>query len=137
MAHQIWWQVKFFFSLICLNSFIFNHIPKPKSDFPTGTPTAFVSVHFGAKLMVRISILQSSSQTVTLRVEGEVRGRWVAELDRACEESLSQDVRLILDLAGVSFIDVDGIDLFRALRERHVVLANPSSFIDEQLGGSQ
>jgi anti-anti-sigma regulatory factor len=87
--------------------------------------------------MLRISILQSSSQTVTLRVEGEVRGRWVAELGRACEESLSQEVRLILDLAGVSFIDLDGIDLFRALRERHVVLANPSSFIDEQLGGSK
>ena len=85
--------------------------------------------------MLRISILQSSSHTVTLRVEGEVRGRWVAELDRACEESLSQDVRVVLDLAGVSFIDVDGIDLFQALRERHVVFANPSSFIAEQLGG--
>ena len=50
--------------------------------------------------MLRVSVVQSSSQTVTLRVEGEVKGRWVAELRRACEESLSRDVRLILDLAG-------------------------------------
>jgi hypothetical protein len=87
--------------------------------------------------MLRVSIVQSSIRSVTLLVEGEVRGRWVAELGRACEESMSREVRLIVDLAGVSFIDKDGIDLFRALRERHVVLANPSSFIAEQLGGSQ
>jgi hypothetical protein len=87
--------------------------------------------------MLRISVLQSSDHTVTLRVEGEVKGRWVAELGRACEEPLSRDARLILDLAGVSFIDVDGIDLCRVLRERDVVFANPSSFIAEQLGGSK
>ena len=87
--------------------------------------------------MLRISIAESSRHTVKLLVEGEVRGLWVAELGRACEEWLSPEVRLTLDLAGVSFIDEHGIDLFRALRERHVVLANPSSFIAEQLGGSQ
>jgi ABC-type transporter Mla MlaB component len=86
--------------------------------------------------MLRISIFQSSSQAVTLQIEGELKGRWVAELGRACEESLSRDARLIVDLAGVSFIDTDGIDLCRALRERSVVFANPSSFIAEQLGGS-
>ena len=87
--------------------------------------------------MLRLSIIQESEHAVTFRVEGEVNGRWVAELRRACEEALSRDVRLTLDLAGVSFIDVDGIDLFRILRERHVVLVNPSSFIAEQLGSSQ
>jgi anti-anti-sigma regulatory factor len=86
--------------------------------------------------MLRISILQSSSQAVTLLVEGEVRGRWVAELGRACEESLTGDVHLILDLTGVSFIDANGIDLFRTLKERDVGFANPSSFIADQLGGS-
>jgi len=86
--------------------------------------------------MLRISAVESPNQTVTLRVEGEVRGRWVAELGRACDESLSRDVRLILDLAGVSFIDAAGIDLVRALKERQVVLINPSSFIAEQIGGS-
>src|SRR5580700_8999241 len=86
--------------------------------------------------MMRISVVQSSSQTVTLRVEGEVKGRWVAELGRACEEALSRDIRLDLDLAGVSFVDIDGINLFRVLMDRQVVFTNPCPFIAEQLGFS-
>jgi ABC-type transporter Mla MlaB component len=86
--------------------------------------------------MMRISVIQSSSQTITLRVEGEVKGRWVEELRRVCEEFLFRRTHLILDLAGMSLIDVDGIALFRALTDRHVVLTNPSLFIAEQLGSS-
>ena len=84
--------------------------------------------------MMRISVVQSSSQTVTLRVEGEVKGRWVEELRRACEESLSRDIRLILDLVGVSFIDIQGISLLRDLMDRQVVFTNPCPFIAEQIG---
>jgi hypothetical protein len=84
--------------------------------------------------MMRISVVQSSSQTVTLQVEGEVKGLWVVELGRACEESLCRDFQPILDLAGVSFIDIDGIRLFRDLMDRHAVITNPSPFIAEQLG---
>ena len=84
--------------------------------------------------MMRISVVQQSSQTVTLRIEGEVKGRWVGELDRACEEALSLGFRLNLDLADVSFIDIDGLNLFRVLVGRQVVLANPCPFIAEQLG---
>jgi ABC-type transporter Mla MlaB component len=86
--------------------------------------------------MMRISVLESSFQAVTLRVEGEVKGRWVAELGRSCEESLSRNIRLNLDIAGVSFIDSDGISLFRVLMDRQVVLSNPCPFIAEQLGCS-
>lgn len=86
--------------------------------------------------MMRVSVVQSSSQTITLRVEGEVKGRWVEELRRMCEESLSRHTQLILDLAGMTLIDVDGIALFRVLMDRRVVFANPSLFIAEQLGGS-
>lgn len=85
--------------------------------------------------MLRVSVMQELHQVVTLRVEGEVKGRWVAELRRACEDVLSRDVHLILDLAAVSFVDLQGTALFTALRERHVDFANPSSFIAEQLGG--
>ena len=87
--------------------------------------------------MLRVSLIHESDQVVTLRVEGDVKGRWVAELRRACEDVLSRDVRLILDLAAVSFIDLQGTALFAALRGRHVDFANASSFIAEQLGGPQ
>jgi anti-anti-sigma regulatory factor len=86
--------------------------------------------------MLRVTVIQESGQVVRLRVEGDVKGLWVAELRRACEDVLSRDVRLILDLAGVSFVDLQGTALFAALRARHVDFANASSFIAEQLGGS-
>ena len=87
--------------------------------------------------MLRVSVIQESDQVVTLRVEGEVKGRWVAELRRACEDVLSRGLRLVLDLGGVSFVDLQGAALFAALQEHHVGFANPSSFIAEQLGGLQ
>ncbi|MGD0966253.1 MAG: STAS domain-containing protein [Candidatus Acidiferrales bacterium] len=87
--------------------------------------------------MMRISVVQSSSQAITLRVEGEVKGRWVEELRRMCEELLFRRTQLVLDLAGVSLVDVDGIALFQALMGRHVVVTNPSLFIAEQLEGSK
>ena len=62
--------------------------------------------------MMRISVVQSSSQAVTLRLEGEVKGGWVAELRQSCEGALSEGTELVLDLAGVSYIDRDGIALF-------------------------
>ena len=83
--------------------------------------------------MLRISIVESSGHAVTLRVEGEVKGRWVEELGRTCEEPLSRGVQLILDLADVSFIDSDGIALFRILADRRVDFVNPSSFISGQI----
>ena len=87
--------------------------------------------------MLRISEVQSSSKTVMLRVEGEVKGCWVEELRRSCEDVLSLGAQLVLELAGVSFIDADAIALIRALKDRHVVLTNLSPFIAEQLGSSR
>jgi ABC-type transporter Mla MlaB component len=87
--------------------------------------------------MLRISVVQSSSEAVTLRIEGDVRGRWIDELRRSCDEALSRGTPLTLDLAGVSFIDEEGIALFRVLMDRHVALARPSPFISEQLRDPQ
>jgi ABC-type transporter Mla MlaB component len=99
-----------------------------------GTPFA---PSFGAwwkgSQMLRISVVRSSSQAVTLQIEGDVKGRWVEELRRSCEEALSRGTQLTLDLAGVSFIDLEGIALFRALLNRRVALTRLSSFTAEQL----
>ena len=83
--------------------------------------------------MLKIAILETSGQAVTLRVEGRVIGPWVEELRRSCERALDRGGRLTLDLAHVSFIDRDGIALFRDLRDRHVALRNCSPFVAEQL----
>jgi anti-anti-sigma regulatory factor len=83
--------------------------------------------------MMRISVVRSSGQSVTLRVEGEIKGRWVEELRRVSEEFLSRQTGLILDLAGVTLIDEDGIALFEVLKDRDVTFSNPTMFIAEQL----
>jgi len=83
--------------------------------------------------MLRISIVESSRQACTLRVEGQVKGCWVEELRRSCEQALVGSSRLRLDLADVSFADSCGIALLKNLSSRHVSLVNLSPFVGEQL----
>jgi len=79
----------------------------------------------------------TANQPVFLRLEGQVRGPWVEELRRACEHVLGENGhsgnRLVLDLAGVSFIDADGVALIRELTSRLVRVTSCSLFVAEQL----
>jgi anti-anti-sigma regulatory factor len=87
--------------------------------------------------MLRITLVDSSSEAVRLRVEGRVTGDWVEELRRACDmHALYDGIRLSLDLADVSFVDAAGIELFKELRGRCVTLLSPSPFVVEQLKGA-
>lgn len=66
-------------------------------------------------------------------------GPWVEELRRVCFDALRNnpwvDPYLVLDLADVSFLDSDGVALFRELASRGVAFAHGSPFIAEQLRG--
>jgi anti-anti-sigma regulatory factor len=72
-----------------------------------------------------------------LRLEGQVRGPWVGELRRACDQMLGTSEhsgnQLVLDLAEVSFLDADAVALFHEMMARGIVLRNCSMFIAEQL----
>ena len=61
------------------------------------------------------------------------------ELRRVCAETLGNNGHggnyLVLDLAGISFLDADGVALFRELAARRVSFTNSSAFIAEQLKG--
>jgi anti-anti-sigma regulatory factor len=84
--------------------------------------------------MLRVTVVESSSETVRLRVEGRVAAGWVEELRKSCEvHALSDGIRLTLDLADVSFVDSSGIEFLKQLRVRCVTLLNPSPFVAEQL----
>src|ERR1700723_4339654 len=86
---------------------------------------------------MKITVVESSSQGVRLRVEGRLTGRWVEELRRTCDlHALSDGIRLTLDLADVSFVDAAGIELLKQLRIHCVTLLSPSSFVAEQLKGA-
>ena len=84
--------------------------------------------------MLKITVVESSSEAVRLRAEGRLTGGWVDELRRTCDlHALSNGNRLTLDLADVSFADAAGIELLKELRIRLVTLLRPSSLVAEQL----
>jgi hypothetical protein len=84
--------------------------------------------------MLRITVVESSSEAVRLRVEGRVTGQWIEELRKTCElQALGDGILLTLDIADVSFADAEGIELLRELKTWGVILSCPSSFMAEQL----
>jgi hypothetical protein len=85
--------------------------------------------------VLRISRVPSLDATVTLRLEGQVRGPWVEELRSMCDQVLATESALSLDFTDVSFLDRQGVALCRRLRARHVALLHYSPFVAEQLKG--
>jgi anti-anti-sigma factor len=89
--------------------------------------------------MLRISRGTATDRkgAVLLRLEGQVAGLWVEEVRRACYDAIGVNGRgenpLVLDLADVSFIDAEGVALFRELASPTVELVNASLFVMEQL----
>jgi hypothetical protein len=91
--------------------------------------------------MLRISQGTAESETgaTYLRLEGQIAGPWVEELRRVCTETSGNNGHrkdhIVIDLAGVYFLDADGIALFHELAARRVLFTNCSSFVAEQLKG--
>ena len=83
--------------------------------------------------MLKISYESHSSPTdVVLRLEGQVAGRWVAELRRVYDERRSGAAALTIDLKNVTFIDRESLALFDEIYP-DVTLVNCSLFAAEQL----
>ena len=83
--------------------------------------------------MLRISETNATESTVTLSLEGRMTGPWVREVRDFCQQFLGNGQRLCLDLAELSFVDREGVSLFRNLLTRGVTLTNYSPFIAERL----
>ena len=84
--------------------------------------------------MIRVTVVDATTESARLRVEGRLTGRWVEELRRTCDLHAPGDgIRLTLDLADVSFADAAGLELLKELRIRLVTLLSPSSLVAEQL----
>lgn len=83
--------------------------------------------------MLRITTIESRNQKVVLRLEGRVSGPWVSELGEACQKVLSLGKTLVLNLAEVTFLDGDGLELLMRIQKRGVELAEASMFVTEQL----
>ena len=89
--------------------------------------------------MLRISQTATTETGTTLRLEGEINGRWVEELRKECVRMLGTDTmngrRLVLDVGGVSSIDGAGLALLRELVSRLVLVRNASLYVSELLKG--
>jgi hypothetical protein len=83
--------------------------------------------------MLRIVMVETEAETAVLHLEGQVIGRWVAELERVCEPLLERGAELHLDLSTVSFVSREGVELLSRLRDGHARLLNCSRFVAEQL----
>jgi anti-anti-sigma regulatory factor len=86
--------------------------------------------------MLRITAITPMTQVCRLRLEGQLIGPWVKELERSCGEARTNGSPLVLDLAGVSFVDNDGLAFLQGLTDGAVTLVNPSHFVAEQLKGA-
>ena len=83
--------------------------------------------------MLRITRVESSNDAITLRLEGRLSGPWVGELSEACEKAMREGNGLALNLAEVSFLDPEGIDLLATLQSRGAKVVDCSIFVSEQL----
>ena len=83
--------------------------------------------------MLKISKAEPVHHAVILRLEGRVVGPWVTELQKSCDEVLTEGRSLRLQLADVEFMDAQGVALLSNLRSRGVVLLECPPFAAEQL----
>lgn len=93
-------------------------------------------VEYAKRIMLRITFntaFNHPNPAMTLSLEGQIVGVWVKELELACARARADGSPITLDLAGVSFIDHDGLEMLRRLQG--VTLANPSAFVAELLKG--
>ena len=83
--------------------------------------------------MLKISSVESGSQTVRLKLEGSVAGPWVAEVKKVCDKLLNNGHALMLDLGDVVFVDRAGVALFARLRLDGASLNGCTPFVAAQL----
>jgi hypothetical protein len=76
---------------------------------------------------------QNGSAVMRVRLVGRVSGRWVDELRRVCMDALDAGLMVDVDMRDVSFVDGEGLRLFREFRGRRLRLNNCALFVAEQL----
>ncbi len=83
--------------------------------------------------MLKIVRNDPTSDSIVLKLEGKVIGPWVEEVRRISEKIFASGRTLTFDLSEVTFVDREGIELFRALRGQQAMFLNSSVFVAELL----
>ena len=87
--------------------------------------------------MLKITKMEENGTTVVLKLEGKVTEQWAALLDGECRAFLPNRKTLLLDCAGVDFLDARGVDVLKSLPLNEVTLVGAPGFLTEllQTGG--
>jgi ABC-type transporter Mla MlaB component len=83
--------------------------------------------------MLRITENRVASNEMILLLEGQLTNHWIEIARETCEQVLSQNNQLVLDVAGVTFADRNGIEFLQTMLQQQVELKNCSPFLTEQL----
>jgi anti-anti-sigma regulatory factor len=87
--------------------------------------------------MLKITKMEENGTTVVLKLEGKVTEQWASLLDGECRSFLRNQKTLLLDCAGVNFLDARGIAVLRNLRLNKVTIIGAPGIVTEllQTGG--
>ncbi len=83
--------------------------------------------------MLKITKIEQSAATVRFKLEGKVTEQWAALLEEECLASLCNHKTVVLDCAGVNFLDERGVEVLRSLPLDQVKLIGAPGFVTELL----
>jgi anti-anti-sigma regulatory factor len=83
--------------------------------------------------MLKITKVEENGTTVVLKLEGKVTEQWAALLDGECRALLRNQKTLLLDCAGVNFLDARGVDVLRNLPLNKVTIIGAPGIVTELL----
>ena len=83
--------------------------------------------------MLKITKIEENGTTVLLKLEGKVTEQWATLLDGECRAVLKNRQTLILDCAGVNFLDARGVDVLKNLRLNNVTILGAPEIVTELL----
>ena len=72
--------------------------------------------------MLKITQMAEDDMSMTLKLEGQIVGRWANELEKECKKYMRKRSKLSLDLFGVTNVDDQGIKMLRAMVGNQVKL---------------
>jgi anti-anti-sigma regulatory factor len=83
--------------------------------------------------LFKFTTIEETGTTVLLKLEGKVTEQWAALLDGECRAFLNNRQTLMLDCAGVNFLDARGVDVLRNLRLNNVTILGAPEIVTELL----
>jgi anti-anti-sigma regulatory factor len=79
--------------------------------------------------VLRITSSTENNRPTTLKLEGRIAGDWVGELTVTVSMIIGTPTDIVLDMAGVTFVDHAGVAVLRDLQGRGIELVNCSDFV--------